>query len=496
MPDSKYAVEVLHCSGTGEAARWTVSSGYCVGGRHVLTVGHAVGPGEVVVRFWGGAEYPAEIVAHGGEHTDLALLILTGADAPEAPQVRSRGVDTSRATSLACQGLGYPWWKEGDKPRGPGSRPRGRAQLVGYVPTAEGQVGGRLTFHLKAAPRDARNESVWPGISGTLVFATDGRGGEFAIGVVTEHRLREGVSALTVEPLATVERLAPPERKLFRAALGGPEDGPPPLLSGTAYPGPARPSRLVVAGRVLLASVLSSALVAGALWWNARGPTESGPALRTVLSGVGTPGDLQRWWVLKDPLPKPAPDTTIGELAAVHEGAPMVEDTVRFTLEGNRHRTVMVTDIGARVLDRTRPYDGAAYGTESAGGVDALVVGLDLDEAQPRARAYDQDKRTLGAPHFDRNGFGLTFQEVAPVTVSVFAQRDLIHYVLVVSYTVDGRAGKTEITGEGGRPFVLSGLPDRVGGAYVSPPDVSAKGWKTVGSNRSDFGALAVGLRP
>ncbi|MFJ9774055.1 hypothetical protein ACIRVF_22915 [Kitasatospora sp. NPDC101157] len=503
MPESQYAVEVLWNSGPPPAPKWRVSSGYCIGAGRILTAAHAVGEGTVLVRFWGGEELPATVLVHGGRQVDLAVLELAGPQAPRAPYVRIAHVDTSRATRLACQGVGYPWWKEDESTSGR-PRPRGRAQLVGFVPTAEGPVGGRLTLHVEATPRDVTNgetDSIWSSVSGTVIFAGDGSGGEFAIGVVVTHRLRDGVSALTLEPFTAVERLEPDLRERFRSLL---EVGPgtrTPLLHGTSYPEPVPPRRQLSVRRTLAGAVAAVVIVAGSLWWNshrdsvADGFTE-GPGINATLTGTSRPGDPTSWWVLKDPQPAPDADTKIDALAAAHEGAPMAEDTIRFTLQGNRHSGVMLTDIGARVIDRESPLAGTAYMAKSGGNAPALRIGLDLDELQPRARSYDDERRTLGGYYFDANGFSLAYRETTPVTVTVFAQRQLVRFVLVASYSVNGRLEHVEIKDRDGQPFVVSGIAARLASAYTSEPGTPGSGWSKAGTTSADFDKLTVRLAP
>lgn len=482
MPESQYPVEVLHRGGTGDVAAWTVASGYCVGGVHVLTASHAVGSGEVFVRFWGGTELPAEVVADGGEHVDLAIVRLLG-EAPPAPRVRAARVDTGRAAVLHCQGVGYPWWKEDGKPSA-GPRRRGRAQLTGYVPTAEGPVGGELTFHVRATPREragAVGGSSWESASGTVVFAGDGRGGEFAIGVVVRHRLRDGVSALTLEPLASVDRMDPVNRDAFRAVLWPSGAGDLPSVGGEAYPvppSPAPPTRMSVR-RILAACTAGAALVSGTLWWSVHQEEvadafASGDGVKVVLADTSDPGEETRWWVLKDQVPLPEPDTGIPQLAAEHESAPMLQHTIRLTLEGNRRSTVVITDVGAQIIERGSPFDGSAFMEPTAGSTDAMDIGLDMDEGSPRAREYDDQQHMLGKHYFDSHGFTLVHKEMASVTVNAFAQRSSVRFALVVSYTVGGKVGRVTVTDKGGKPFVLSGVPERLGrgvyehgGAYV-----------------------------
>ena len=111
-------------------------------------------------------------------------------------------------------GLGFPLFKEDEtRPRpGSGKPLRNIEQLDGEIPTAAGALSSLLTFRVTARPREQPplpagaagfGESAWQGISGTVVFAR-GDFGERAIGVVTEHHLPEGGSALTLVPIGAI----------------------------------------------------------------------------------------------------------------------------------------------------------------------------------------------------------------------------------------------------------------------------------------------------
>ena len=71
MVAASAAVEVLHNSGDSDRPRWTVGSGYRIGGRLILTAAHNVGGGELKVRVHEdggrGHKYPATVVLDGCE---------------------------------------------------------------------------------------------------------------------------------------------------------------------------------------------------------------------------------------------------------------------------------------------------------------------------------------------------------------------------------------------------------------------------------------------
>ncbi|MEU4822993.1 tetratricopeptide repeat protein [Actinomadura sp. NPDC023710] len=202
MPElTARAVEILR---RGPGGRWNVGSGYLVGRRWVLSAAHNVMDAEtLLVRRVDETEHPAEVVVVD-EPGDIALLAVTGDSLPDdlAP-VRFARVDRSRTGQVGpCWAIGFPRWKE--RPRGPEEVPqRESAQVNGFIPTGSNLRTNLMELGVSLMPRSAggRGVSEWQGMSGAVVFAQDGSGDEFAIGVVVEHHLSEGPSVLTVAPL-------------------------------------------------------------------------------------------------------------------------------------------------------------------------------------------------------------------------------------------------------------------------------------------------------
>ncbi|XVQ15891.1 ATP-binding protein [Spirillospora sp. CA-255316] len=232
------AVEVLYRGGDG---RWTVGSGYLVGGRLVVTAAHNVtaahdvtaarearaggrADGEVLVRRLNGGELPAEILAADAAD-DIALLQVAGVPPPaDLPPVRFARIDRTKTDLITrCWAIGYPRWKE--HPREPGTAPlRDSVQIEGVIPPASNLRRGLLELRTTSTPRplSARslNESEWQGMSGAVVFSDHPAHGPLAVGVVIEHHLPEGSSALTVAPLTRLAALVEAQDPARRWQLG------------------------------------------------------------------------------------------------------------------------------------------------------------------------------------------------------------------------------------------------------------------------------------
>jgi hypothetical protein len=212
------AVEILHNAGTDDEPDWSVGSGYLIGGPRVLTAAHNVGDGPCLVRFVDGSEHAAVVRQRGDEiRLDLAVVELTGEDIPDPGEPVSYAIISQGQAELIsrCTGLGFPRFKEDEtRPRPSSGKPlRNIEQLDGEIPTAAGALSSLLTFRVTARPREQPSppagaagfgESAWQGISGTVVFARGDDFGERAVGVVSEHHLPEGGSALTLVPIGAI----------------------------------------------------------------------------------------------------------------------------------------------------------------------------------------------------------------------------------------------------------------------------------------------------
>ncbi|MGS2648682.1 trypsin-like peptidase domain-containing protein [Streptosporangium sp. LJ11] len=225
-------VEVLCDHGADAVQRWSVGSGFLVGGRLVLTSAHVVdGGGELTIRRLGAGEssgkheWSARLLLLGDRDVaDLALIEVGGeGDRKIAGDIPLAGFSTiDRHTDAAmvvegCWSVGFPAFKtlyiDGAGPV------RETAQIDGVIPTAEDLYSGLLTLRVSSAPRplppkeEALGQSAWSGMSGAAVVV----GGRI-VAVVSEHHPRAGQSALTLTPISHINRL--PDAGRWWRALG------------------------------------------------------------------------------------------------------------------------------------------------------------------------------------------------------------------------------------------------------------------------------------
>ena len=214
-----------------------VGSGYLLDARHVLTARHCVydKPTRPVralrIRRASDGASAAVIVSHASLALDVALLEVTGdppwgEDLPGGP-VKFGKVDREHTGLLSdCEVAGYPQWQVDES-----GGHRDIAELHGTIGQLEGKEKQRLVLRDQRLERvgGGSGQRVWHGLSGAAVFYEG-----LLLGVVIEHRPRQGPAAVQIRPIEAIEAATDEETVQLGTALGlaGPDAfrhvGPPP----------------------------------------------------------------------------------------------------------------------------------------------------------------------------------------------------------------------------------------------------------------------------
>ena len=237
VPWSERVVEVIADLGPGG---YRYGSGCVVAGKTVLTAAHVIADAvAVTVRDASKRSYPTEVNAEfvgdaDGPGPDLALLQVNELPGNGYPPLGlGRAVRDSQVPTVIerCHAFGYPGFAESSTST-PG---RDSVQALGIIAPLSKFTRGLLSMVVSMEPAALNSElarsgeSPWSGMSGGPVVAE-----ERLLGVVIEHALAEGTSAITVVPLTALE--ANPARPLWgpgvphpaawwrRLAVGGPAD--------------------------------------------------------------------------------------------------------------------------------------------------------------------------------------------------------------------------------------------------------------------------------
>ncbi|WP_406375717.1 serine protease [Streptomyces sp. NBC_00647] len=188
-------------------------SGCVVAGKTVLTAAHVVAGADALrIRDVRKREYPATADAAfigdpDGPGPDLALLRadgLPGEGLPAMPLARAVRDAPATAVIERCHALGYPVFAETRLSSGAAAA-RDVIQATGFIAPLSKLTRGLLSMVVSSQPTPRAGESPWSGMSGGPVVAD-----QRLLGVVSEHGLPEGASALTVVPLTALE--ADPQR--------------------------------------------------------------------------------------------------------------------------------------------------------------------------------------------------------------------------------------------------------------------------------------------
>ena len=231
-PLEDLVVEVLHYWDNDDRHRdikdppgWSVGSGFVIGSGLVLTAGHNVGDGELLVRSRD-SRWPATVLLRGDqESADMALLQITGGST-DVPRFRYGTVDKTVPRFVdSCWAVGFPAYKERvlKQPDAPPRHENRTAHVSGQIPTLENIGHDVLTMRVDNMPAPERgrqvDQSEWSGMSGSVVFA----GEDIVVGVISEHHRPEGWSSLAVVPITAIGRL--PDAEAWWQLLGADPSG-------------------------------------------------------------------------------------------------------------------------------------------------------------------------------------------------------------------------------------------------------------------------------
>jgi tetratricopeptide (TPR) repeat protein len=192
-------------------AGYRYGSGCVVAGKTVLTAAHVIaGALAVTVRDARKRSYPVEVEAEfvgdpGGPGPDLALVQVDALPGDGYPPLGLGRVVRDSPVPVVierCHAFGFPGFAESSA-----SVPsRDSVQAIGVIAALSKLTRGLLSMVVSIEPealnseRTPAGESPWSGMSGGPVVA-EGR----LVGVVVEHSLAEGSSAITVVPLTALE---------------------------------------------------------------------------------------------------------------------------------------------------------------------------------------------------------------------------------------------------------------------------------------------------
>ncbi|MFI1195053.1 hypothetical protein ACH4T9_17575 [Micromonospora sp. NPDC020750] len=155
---------------------------------------------------------------------------------------------------------------------------------------------------------------------------------------------------------------------------------------------------------------------------------------------------------------------------------------VRLSVVGQWTGPVFVTQIRARVRQRSTPLAGAFVFRGSQGGEDPLEVAFDLDEPDSVARVLE-DGGGLGAAWIDRHS--LTLSPGEPLTVDVQAQTDRSYCEWVIELDVALGGERRVITvDDDGRPFRSTALARHYQERYHAR---ITGGWRTDGAGPPEY---------
>ncbi|BCY11746.1 serine protease [Actinoplanes sp. L3-i22] len=197
--------------------RWYAGTGTLTGSGFVLTCAHVIDTrpsATIKIRTIDGEEHAAavELLSPADGGLDLALLRVAAGEF--LPFLSLARIDRTRPDPVCgCWAVGFPRFGGRTSISGYNRQVRQTAQVWGYIlPGSRMRGEPQLELMVTTAPSHnpgARSlvRSPWVGMSGAGVFVTGSAHEPRLIGVLSEHTVAAGASALAVQPLAAVRDL-------------------------------------------------------------------------------------------------------------------------------------------------------------------------------------------------------------------------------------------------------------------------------------------------
>lgn len=142
--------------------------------------------------------------------------------------------------------------------------------------------------------------------------------------------------------------------------------------------------------------------------------------------------------------------------------------TLLLTVEGERSHTSVITDVRANIISRSEPLTagGTIIAVRSQGGQESIRLGLNLEDATPRARSFDGSNATFSTHYFDSHTVTVAQGETVTFIVDAYTKRYDVRYGLIIDAIVDGKATQITVT-DGAAPFRTRGYSGHYDKAFI-----------------------------
>lgn len=121
--------------------------------------------------------------------------------------------------------------------------------------------------------------------------------------------------------------------------------------------------------------------------------------------------------------------------------------------EGRTLKDVAIVGIQARIVRRDKRANGALISCESAGAVDVIALGLNLDEPEPVARTINEESGKFEEPWFSQDSaVTLTKGELLPFRITATTKKSYVEWELEIQMIIDGEREEMVLDNEG-EPF-------------------------------------------